>query len=272
MSYNQKKDPVEEQRRKQKELLELKRKKQEFENNPEAFVPEGPSEVLEQDAKSKLSNFWYYSRFSIIMILIVAAILVIGITQCTQRPKYDATVVVYFKQYLSSAMIENIGIIAEQYCEDYNGDGEVNVLVMDCAIPDDERMLETGQAKSTRLMAQFASEEAIIYIVDKEALSELDTIAGGVFVDDSLGLPSYEGKAYALNGTVFDKAFDVAYEDYAKEFEYYVIRRVVKGTQIEDRKDVNIHSERANEIIGKIVENPQLEGVELELVSLKLSD
>lgn len=259
MSDFKKSGSVEEQRKRQQELIELKRQKQLFESDPEEYKPsETPSATAVQTARSKLANFWYYSRFTILGILIVAAILAVGITQCASRTKYDCTVVLYFKHYVSSAMIENLSTIAEQYCEDYNGDGEVNVLVMDCAIPDDERMLETGLAKSTRLTAQFASAEAIVYIVDKEALEELDEIAGGIFVDDSLGLPDYDGKAFSLNGSVFDAAFDTVSNGYSDTFEYYIIRRVVEGTTIDGKGDVDMYSKQADEFIRKIVSDPYL--------------
>ena len=254
------KGSVEEQRKRQQELIELKRQKQEFEEHPDSYETAYSSgEAAVQTTRSKIANFFYYGKYPILFTLIVAIILSVGVTQCAKRTKYDCTVVLYFKHYVSSSMVENLSRIAETYCEDYNGDGEVHVLVMDCAIPDEERMLETGQAKATRLMAQFASEEAIIYIVDKQALEDLDSVAGGVFVDDSLKLPAYDGKAFPLNGSVFDEAFNAVSPGYAENFEYYVIRRVVSGTAIENKSKVGKYSAEADEIIGKIVADPLLE-------------
>lgn len=250
-------DIVEEQNKRQRELIELMRKKQEFEADPEGFVPEGgDTAAVPQTRRSKIANFWYYGKFTIAFILIIAIILAIGVSQCAGRTKYDCTIVLYFKHYCGSAMIDNVSKIASMYCPDTNGDGKVNVLVMDCSIPEEERMLDTGVAKSTRLGAQFTNKEAIIYIVDKEALLSLDEIANGVFVDDSLKLPEYDGKAYKLNGSVFDNAFNSVYENYTDNFEYYVIRRCVDGTAIENKKGVGKFSKLADEIIGKITEDP----------------
>lgn len=250
------KDIVREQQKRQEELIALKRRKQAVESGEE-IIPE-VSKKYELTAVGKIKNFWYYSRFTIAFLLIIAVILAVGITQCSTRIDYDCTVVVYFKRYLAPEMIENLGRIAEVYCPDFNGDGEVHVLMMDCSMADDENSLATGQVKSTRLLSQFANEEAIVYIVDKDGLEALDTVANGVFVDDSLGLPEYEGKAFSLSGTVFDAAFDYVSEDYSSQFEYYLIRRVVDGTAIGTKKGVDKYSSLGNELIGNIIADPYL--------------
>ncbi len=259
MPQSNKNDAVASQRKEQQELIELKRKKQEFENNIENYEAPKPSDAaVKQTFSSKISNFWFYWHYKLLAFLIIAAILTVGVHQCATRTKYDMTVVVYFKHYLSSRMIENIAEIAENYAEDTNGDGEINVLVMDCAIPDEERELETGRAKSTRLVAQFQNKEAIVYMVDDEALEELDTIAGGVFVDDSLSLPDNNGKSYQLNGSAFDAAFDTIEFGYSKNFNYHLIRRVVDGTQLEKKKDAAKYSEQGDKFIKAVMADPEL--------------
>lgn len=261
MADHKKDGLVEEQRRRQQELLELKKKKQEFEENIDSFEPEGPEAAAPLKGFARVKNFFHYAKGVIAFTLIVCIILAVGFVQCARRTEYDCTVVLYFKHYVNSAIVENLAEALEQYCEDTNGDGEVNVLVMDCAIPDEERMLETGRAKSTRLMAQFSSEEAIVYIVDKECLEELDEVAGGVFVDDSLGLPEYGGKAYKLNGSVFDEAFDTVSYGYSNEFEYYIIRRCVEGTAIEGKKKASKFSEQGDRLIESVMSDPMLENI-----------
>lgn len=262
---------IEEQRKRQQELLELKKKKAEFEQNIDEFEPVGPVAALPQTEFGRFKNFMHYAKGTIIFSLIVAVILTIGVVQCSTRTKYDCTVVLYMKQSVNSTMIENLATVLEQYCEDTNGDGEVNVLVMDCAIPDDQRMGETGQATATRLMGQFASEEAIVYIVDKAALEELITLSDGNFVSDSLKLPEYDGKAYPLNGTIFDEAFNVVLEGYSEKFEYYIIRRNVKGTAIEDKKNVDKFSQQGDRLIESIMADPNLKNKQLpELEKIEL--
>ncbi len=255
MSEN-KYDPVEEQKKRQQELIELKRKKQEFQENPEEFVHEGTPKIV-QTTGSKVVNFWYYAKFSIVMLLIVAIIMAVGITQCSKRPKYDMTIVLYMKRSISSTMVENLSNIAELYCEDRNGDGEVNVLILDCAVTDEEKLTDTGMSKSTRLQASFSNEEAIVYILDKEAFMELSALDEGDFITDSLELPEFDGRAFKLNGTIFDDAFNTVSE-YADTFEYYITRRIVSGTQIDNNKNVEYFEEQADKFIRDVTTDPLL--------------
>lgn len=263
MPDNGKDDLVEEQRRRQQELLELKRKKQEFEQNIDEFIPEGAVQAAPLSAKARFKNFMHYAKNTIIFAVVVGVILTVGIVQCSKRVTYDCTVVLYMKHGVNSTQVENIATVMEQYCEDANGDGEVNVLVMDCAIPDDQRMSDMGRTKSTRLMSQFASKEAIVYIVDTEALEELIGLDNGNFVSSALQLPEYDGKAYPLNGTVFDAAFDSVIPGHSKNYKYYLIRRNVIGTAIEDKKDVEKFTQQGNRLIQSIVADPNLESKQM---------
>ncbi len=248
---------VEEQRARQKELIELKRQKEAFNENPKEYRPEASGEdVVQQSAKSRISNFWYYSKYTIGFILIVAVILTVGLTQCATKTDYDMTIVMYFKTYANSTMSENLAIVAEQYCEDYNGDGKVEVLVINCSIPDDQRLTDTDGA--TRLLGQFQNEEAIVYIVDTGAYEDLSGSFGDDFLDNSLSLPDYNGTAYKLNGTVFDAAFDTVSEGYTDTFDYYLMRRNVSGTAIESKGDVRKHSSHANDFIEAVVADPYM--------------
>ncbi len=264
MAENKKYDPVEEQKKRQQELIELKLRKQQFESNPDEFVHEGIPEFA-QTTKSKFVNFWYYAKFSIAMLVIVAIILAVGITQCSTRTQYDMTIVLYMKRHVSIAMVENIKATAERYCEDRNGDGEINVLILDCASVEEEHVTDKGLGKATRLQANFSNEEAIVYILDKEAFEELSALDAGGFITDELALPELDGRAFSLNGTVFDNAFqtgaaeyDDTYNNYADSFEYYLARRVVSGTQIEKSKKVQGFIDQANKFIFKVMSDPEL--------------
>lgn len=258
MSENKKIDPVEEQKRRQKELVELKLKKQQFESNPDEFVPEGGAPEVVLDTKGKIVNFWYYAKKSIAFFLVLAIILVIGVTQCASRTEYDMTIVLYMKRSISSTMVENLATVAERYCEDTNGDGEVHVLILDCAATDEEKKGDTGMGKATRLQASFSNQEAIVYIMDEDAFLELSALDEGEFISNQLKLPLFEGRCFQLNGTIFDDAFNTADPDYADSFNYYIARRVIAGTQIEKFKDVAEFSKQADEFIKAVINDPEL--------------
>ena len=258
MSDNKKLDLVEEQKKRQQELIELKLKKQQFESNPEEFRHEGGAPELVQDTKSKIANFWFYSKRAIAFILVVVIILAIGITQCASRTKYDMTIVLYMKHSISSIMVENLATVAERYCEDTNGDGEVNVLILDCAATDAEKKTDVGMNKATRLQASFSNHEAIVYIMDEDAFLELSALDEGEFISDDLELPLFDGRCFQLNNTLFDDAFDTEGFNYTDSFNYYLARRVVTGTQIEKNKKVAVFSEQADEFIKAVMNDPEL--------------
>lgn len=257
MADKKKRGSVEEQRIRQQELIELKRQREAFKENPDNYVPcVSDSTEPKQSARSRLSNFWYYSRFTIIGCLVVAIFLGFAVSQCASKTKYDLTIVLYTKTYTNSIMSENLATVAEQYCEDYNGNGEVDVLVVNCSIPDSDRLHDSDA--STRLLGQFQNQEAIVYIVDTGAFKDLKTSFGDDFLDDSLQLPDLDGTAFKLNGTVFDAAFESVEQGYTNKFDYYLLRRNVGDTLISDKKGVEEHSKNANAFIEAVLKNPYM--------------
>ncbi len=266
MANNKSKNSVEEQRARQQELIELKRKREAFKEDPDNFEHEEKIEYVQSTA-SKISNFWYYSKFAIGFILIIVIILTIGVTQCATRTQYDMTIVLYTKTYVNSAMSENLAAIAEKYCDDINDDGKVEVLVVNCAIPDDQRLADSDA--STRLLGQFQNEEAIVYIVDKGAYDDLASKFGDDFLDRSLGLPDLNGTAFQLNGTVFDTAFNKVSMNYSNGFDYYLLRRRVGENATANKGDVKEHIENANKFISRVVSDPGLWNVETDKTTSK---
>ncbi len=256
MSDNKKRDAVEEQRARQRELIELKRQKEAFQENPDEFKHEGGGVEFVQSRRSKWQNFWYYSKFTIAFILIVAVIMGIGISSCVGKTDYDMTIVMYFKTFVDDTMAHNISTVAKEYCEDFNGDGEVNVLVINCSIPN--KLASEGSDSTNRLLGQFQNEEAICYIVDTEAYNDLNDSFGDDFLYSGMKLPDFDGRAYKLNGTVFDAAFNAVSEGYTNNFDYYILRRNISEKSTANKKGVGKHIANAEKVIRKILADPNL--------------
>lgn len=254
------KNSVEEQRARQRELIEMKRQKEAFSEDPEHYTPTEQPVAYVQSTRSKIENFWYYSKFVIGFVLIVVLILTVGIVQCSGRTDYDMTVVMYFKTYADSTMSENLATIAEQYCEDFNGDGAVEVLVVNCSIPDEKRLSDSDS--TNRLLGQFQNDEAIVYIVDKGAFNDLKNSFGDDFLYYGLNLPDLEGAAFKLNGTVFDAAFDTVSENYTANFDYYLMRRNISEKSTANKKGVSKHISNAEKFIKAVIADPYLDGKE----------
>ncbi len=260
MAENNKKNSVEEQRARQRELIELKRQKEAFAEDPDNYTAEQSDTAYVQSRRSKIENFWYYSKFAIGFAVIVILILAVGITQCATRTDYDMTIVLYFKNYADSAMSENLATVAEQYCEDLNGDGKVEVLVVNCAIPDATRLAD-GDG-TNRLLGQFQNEEAITYIVDTGAFNDLKESFGNDFLYYGMNLPDLNGAGLKLNGSVFDAAFDTVSDNYTDTFDYYLIRRNVGENSTANKKGVEKHIRNSENFIEAVKNDPYLNGRE----------
>ena len=256
MPDNKRRDPVEEQRARQRELIELKRQKEAFQENPDEYRHEGGAAEYVQSSRSKWQNFWYYSKYTIAFILIVAVIFGIGVSSCVGKKDYDMTIVLYFKNFVDDTMTHNIATVAKEYCEDFNGDGEINVLVVNCSIP--SKLTNEGSDSTNRLLGQFQNKEAICYIVDTDAYNDLNSNFGEDFLYDGMGLPDLDGRAYKLNGTVFDAAFNAVSDGYTNNFDYYILRRNIGENSTANKKGVGKHVVNTEKVIRKILADPNL--------------
>ena len=80
--------------------------------------------------KSFFNNYWYYYKWYVIGGLFLLFALVVGITQSATREKYDASVIWAMHGYVDTPYVDEMSKEFEKYCEDIDGDGEVNVRVI----------------------------------------------------------------------------------------------------------------------------------------------
>ena len=130
MSEKETNEILEEQRRARQEFLELKKMQ-----SGEMKAPPKPSEVaiVPKTPKEKWDNFWFQYKWYVVAITAVTVVLAVLITQCATRTKYDMEVV-YFTY--TAALDEQTNAVAKYiagYAEDVNGDGEINIQVVNCS-------------------------------------------------------------------------------------------------------------------------------------------
>ncbi len=77
-----------------------------------------------------LDNFWYHYKWTVIVIVFFVSVAVVGIVQLTTRTQYDSTIVVATHYRMDSAQREAFVHELSRICEDYNGDDEVIVNIM----------------------------------------------------------------------------------------------------------------------------------------------
>lgn len=165
MSGKKTNEILEEQRRARKEFLELKRMQ-----NGEMPTGPKPSEVAAapRSFSEKLKNIWYHDKYIILGGLAACIVLAIIVAQCCGRVNPDLQLVVFAYSPVSDASCDKIAALAEQYCEDINGDGRVEIQVINCSFSEtgDSQYRFTVMQKMQSAIA--ANDEALLYIVDEK--------------------------------------------------------------------------------------------------------
>lgn len=159
---------LEEQRKAREEFLRL-RKMQQGELEPEAK----PSEVaiVPKTFNEKRKNFWYYYKLHTILTIGLIIVLAITTVQCLTREKYDYEVMYFAYTPALDVEMDKIEEYFEKYTEDINGDGEVNVNVINCSVTDNNRDASRITMLSKVQSVLAAEKNVVVYIVDKKAIN-----------------------------------------------------------------------------------------------------
>lgn len=155
----------------------------------------------------RVSNFFYHNKMYIIIGTAIFLILAFLVYDLATRVKPDVTVMIIARDDSFQFYTEKIELLLERYCEDYNGDGKVDVRVFyaPAVMGESRNDLYLRQSDQTKLVAEFQSGDTVIIIADKEACEEIGATEG-VFSDLSKDFPDDENVAelgYMLSGTSF---------------------------------------------------------------------
>lgn len=236
---SKKNDILEEQRRAREEFLKLKKMQQgEISAGPKpsevAFVPRTP--------KEKLSNFWFQYKWHTIGIVAAVIMLAVLITQCATKTKYDLEIVYFTYTAALDDQTAKIADYFEKRASDLDGNGEVNVQVINCSIGASSTNTENRNAVYTKIQSLIvADEKAILYITDEESIKYFDNMSS-----DSGGL--FESEPYVFG------------EDFYTETESEKWGRLPEGLQIscrrisdtvlDGKKNVKSYYDEANRILN----------------------
>lgn len=213
---------LEEQRRAREEFLKLKKMQSgEIDAGPK------PSEVaiVPKTAKEKRANFWFHYKWHTIAVIFTAVLLTILITQCSSRVKYDYKIVYFTYTPVLDAQTENIAEFIKTYADDVNGDGEVNVQLINCSISNKSSAVQYNNAIYSKLTSMIvADKDILLFITDKESINyfnDLGSESGGVFEDEPYDFTQ--------------KFYDEFYKKYSESLPegLQISCRKVKGTALE---------------------------------------
>ena len=169
--------------------------------------------MMANDIKKIASNFWYYHKkklFLIVPILILLSVAAFQMVSELLRP--DMRVV---------AVLSEDSIDADRYREalhsflDYNGSGyhkfSLTFDVYRLNPDDDEAKFESDRAAVAECMQR--KDATCCFLVDEKAYEELENIGKDCFLDLSKTYPNnlnVEGTRYFVKGSAFEKALDGA--------------------------------------------------------------
>ena len=172
---------IEEQRRAREEEIKLKQMRQGL---IEPEVKDEAAVIIPKTPKEKWQNYWYHFKWHTIGAVLLTAVLAVMVTQCLSREKYDFITIVYTHSPIESGRIEKMEEYLEQYAEDIDGDGKVSVEVVDCSFIDTNTNSQTNQAAMAKIQAMIAAEpKAVLYIIDKKGMNDLNALNEKGFFD-----------------------------------------------------------------------------------------
>ena len=244
MANKKESDTLRQRKFAQKEFLELK-KMQNGEMNP----PPKPSEVQVEPSTfgEKVKNLWYHSKWAIIALAALIICIALLITQCATKTEYDATVVLFTYSITGDSNCAKMGEYLKPYCKDINGDGEVNINVINCSIEESQGNTEhsyTTRSKVTTLIASEAS--ALLFITDDNSYKYLSGL--------SKDIEFIEGEPIRFEDDFYEYCIDDGgFYDTPKGLQ--ISCRTIDGTAISSDKNIDTYYEQAQNILKGLKES-----------------
>ncbi len=240
MSEKKTNEILEEQRRAHQEFLELKKMQ-----NGEMKAPPKPSEVaiVPNSPKEKWDNFWFHYKWYVVALVATVAVLAVLIAQCATKTKYDLQVIYFTHTTVLDAQTEGIADYFKKYSEDTNGDGQINVQIVNISFSNTTGDLQYRYTMLSKLQAMLTGDEnAMLYITDSETYEYINGL-------------SQSGALLEGEPLKFGEEFYTATESeqFGKLPEGLQIScRRISGTTMENKKDAAKAYESSKKLLEKL--------------------
>ena len=243
MANKKESDTLRQRRLAQQEFLKLKKMQ-----NGEIDAGPKPSEVYSAPLTfgEKVKNLWYHDKWLIIVVAIITVSIALLVAQCATKTEYDATVVVFTYSITGDNNCEKMGEYLKPYCKDLNGDGEVNINVINCSIDNSQgnsNYSYTTRSKATAIIANNAN--ALLFITDDESYKYLMSLSEDIVF--------FEGEPFEFSGDF--------YEFCSEENDFYptpdnlqISCRTIEGTAISSDKNIDTYYAQAQTILTGLKE------------------
>ena len=166
-------------------------------------------------------NIWYHYKWLIIFGAVLIAFLLISLSQALRIKDPDVNILHVGPMYISAEVAESIETTIGKMSDDYNGDGEIKVEILDITVNkfgnEDAGVDPVNYDQNNKGMQRFQTEiragDAVIYALDKQffdvcvaegLLTPLDEVIDDAYmpenVIDGYGVYISDLEAYELEG------------------------------------------------------------------------
>jgi hypothetical protein len=226
----------------------------------EEFAPQEKTEEVLPFGK-RIANFWYHSKATVIVSLIVVIALVYTVMSIFFETEPDVIIMYIKTDPNMSFLTDEIGNALAPYCPDFNGDGKVYIQVgYNPAIPAAGVDVNFTQAQSARLFVEFNGDKTVLIFTDKAAIEALG-ITTEIFDDPKTWFPdspNIDDTGYKVSTT--DLGELVGYPELSDNL-YAVFRTPgdnMGKLEVFEANNKNAHTLWQNFISGNII-NPDQE-------------
>lgn len=227
----------------QQEFLKLKKMQQgELDAGPK------PSEVYANPLtfSEKIKNIWYHDKWAIVVVAIITVCIALFVAQCATKTNYDATVVVFTYSMTGDNNCEKMGEYLKPYCKDINGDGEININVVNCSLEESLGNTEQSYSARTKASTLIASEpSALLFITDDESYKYLSGLSEEIDL--------FEGEPIEFEEDFYELCRE-AEQFYTTPQGLQISCRTIEGTVIANDKNIDTYYEQAQTVLKGLKE------------------
>lgn len=193
----------------------------------------------------KIKNIWYHDKFVIIIVGILVIAIAALVVQCATKTKYDVTIVVFTYEPTGEPNCDKMGEYLRPYCSDMNGDGKVNINVVNLSIDgsNDNEYSYSMRVQLSSIIANDAS--ALLFITDDDSYEYMMGLS-----DD---ITFFEDEPIKFADDFYDFCVDES-GFYTTPKNLQISCRNTKGTDIEKDKNIDKYYNQAQGVLNGLKE------------------
>ena len=198
--------------------------------------------------KQWIENFWYHYKIHTLITLLIVVTLVVGVTQCATRTRYDQTCVLYCDRAVSDNTAAALQAQLEALIQDFDQNGKIAFEVNNVSYDSARTTTQNATfSNSQKLLALMSTADYVLYVVDAYGY-ELLMSEHQLFQQFDF-LPHQNNTAWNWKGS----SLQARMKGYRLPDDLYFCIRKVSDTLIEDDPQVSTRVDRAKVLLEKLI-------------------